>query len=150
MGSVVGEIYVRRTSDRPVANWCRAQYDSTASDTVHAVHTGYSGDIILIVHYQFSKKDRQALNDKKPIKISNGDATITFSDAGDITIKAKNIILDAQTKITIKSGSGDVETTAGANFKVTAKANAEIKGNGPSKLESSAILMIKGSMVKIN
>ncbi len=88
------------------------------------------------------------ITDKKPIKISNGDATITLKDNGDIEMKAKNIKLDAQTKVTINGQ--DIENTAKAGFKVSANAAVEIKGNAPSKFESAAILTLKGALVKIN
>jgi len=88
------------------------------------------------------------INDKLPITISNGDATITLKDSGDIEMKAKNIKLDAQVKVSINGQN--IENTAKVGFKVAANAAVEIKGNAPSKFESAAILTLKGAMVKIN
>jgi uncharacterized protein involved in type VI secretion and phage assembly len=61
---------------------------------------------------------------------------------------AKNsVAISAQTKITLKAPT--VEITADTEMTVKS-AKVEITSDGPAKLESSAMLTIKGTMVKIN
>ena len=84
----------------------------------------------------------------RPLEIKNGKASIVL-DKDEITITAN--------KITIKSATGDlvvdtsnVSVKAKQKFEVTANSQINIKGTGPATIESSAIMTVKGSMVKVN
>jgi type VI secretion system secreted protein VgrG len=91
----------------------------------------------------------------------------------DLYIKGENIVIEATKNITINVGgsyiaiesggikvatTGDIILEAKGNIKVEATANASMKGTAGLKLESpapaevssSAILTLKGSLVKIN
>lgn len=85
--------------------------------------------------------------DGKPLQIKSGDASITFTAAGDIEIKGKTI------KIT---STADTEVT-GANVKVTGNSKVSLKGNAgldaagaTVKIEGQSMTEIKGALVKIN
>jgi phage baseplate assembly protein gpV len=89
-----------------------------------------------------------------------------------ITLKSKDITLDASGKVTIKGAQGidiesgnsltmkstaamNVESTAsltikGTTLAMSASATAELKASGMLTLSSSAITEVKGSLVKIN
>ena len=92
----------------------------------------------------------QIANDKKPITITNSKATIEFTDAGDINITGENVKIDAKTAVKIVTSNGAIEATSGADIKLDAKLNANISGMAGTKIESSAVTVVKGSMVKIN
>ena len=83
---------------------------------------------------------------------TSGSEKIAIVDKGgdnkiEIDSAAGSIAITAKTKITLKAPT--VEVTA--DQEMTAKsAKVEITSDGPAKLESSAILTVKGSMVKIN
>lgn len=83
---------------------------------------------------------------------TSGSEKISIVDKGgdnkiEIDSAAGSIAISAKTKITLKAPT--VEITA--DQEMTAKsAKVEITSDGPAKLESSAILTVKGSMVKIN
>ncbi|HYD10151.1 MAG TPA: phage baseplate assembly protein V, partial [Acidimicrobiales bacterium] len=87
-------------------------------------------------------------NSGKPISVKTGSHKMEIDGSGNITLKGAKISLQA---------TGDIELK-GANVKVTANAGVDIKGNAQVKLngaagvnvETSAIAVVKGSMVKIN
>lgn len=84
----------------------------------------------------------------KPLTIKSGQASIAFDANGGITIKGQKVTIEAQTDLALN----------GTNVKVAGKANVELKanaqfkasGNAGANLETSAIAVVKGSMVKIN
>lgn len=86
--------------------------------------------------------------DKKPVTITNGQATIKFSDSGDVTIEGNNITLKAKQKVDISGGTevGIKGTTKAA----LGGAQVEVKADGMGKVESGGPLTIKGAMVAIN
>jgi uncharacterized protein involved in type VI secretion and phage assembly len=86
--------------------------------------------------------------DQSPIQLKTGQASITLSANGDVTIKGTNITLEATKGVTINGVSVDVKAKAKATIEGTA--GLDLKGSGPVKVESSAILELKGSMLKIN
>ena len=86
----------------------------------------------------------------KAIQVKTGDATIDLTKTGDVKIKAKNIELHATTKLELKTDSGDILLTSGANMKANAKMKAEVEGKAGVAMKSSAIAEVKGSMVKLN
>lgn len=86
--------------------------------------------------------------DKKPVTITNGQATIKFSDSGDVTIEGNNITLKAKQKVDVSGGTevGIKGTTKAA----IGGAQVEVKADGMGKVEAGGPLTIKGAMVAIN
>lgn len=82
------------------------------------------------------------------LKIFSGDTSITFTDAGDIEIKAKNLKIEAEQAIEIKGGT-DVKIEAGTNLKMEGKTKLTAKG-AQAELLGSGMAVVKGGMVKIN
>jgi len=81
------------------------------------------------------------------LKDQNGN-TMTMNDRG-ITIKSpKDITLEATGKLTLKA----TQDTSIEGLNVTAKANAQFKaqGNAGAEVSTSAIAVLKGSLVQIN
>lgn len=86
--------------------------------------------------------------DKKPVTITNGQATIKFSDSGDVTIEGNNITLKAKQKVQISGGTEvGVKGTTKASLE---GAQLEVKATGMGKVEAGGPLTIKGAMVAIN
>ncbi|MEM7659223.1 MAG: type VI secretion system tip protein VgrG, partial [Bacteroidota bacterium] len=78
---------------------------------------------------------------------SNGN-TLTMDSAG-ITLKsAKDLILEAQGKVTVKA----TQDLSLEGMNVNAKASAQFKatGNGGAEVSTSAVAVLKGSLVQIN
>jgi Rhs element Vgr protein len=92
------------------------------------------------------------------IELSEKDKAITITDqhgnsikldAAGITIKsAKDIVMEATGSFSLKAGT-DVKVE-GVNITEKASAGMELSGGASTKLTSSGILEIKGSLVKIN
>ncbi len=109
------------------------------------------------------------VDEKKAITIQDADGENMIEidgENGKITIKAKKsisldaggkatLLLDGEgNKVTLKAGSVAIEAQQelklkGQNFKGEGNM-VELKGNGSFKVESSAMLELKGSMTKIN
>lgn len=97
-------------------------------------------------------------DEKKIISILTPDSTILLDDdAKKITIKNPDneielgpdgVKIEAQKDIKIKS-SGDINIQ-GMNVKIKSDAQLEVEGGAGTKVKSSAITEISGSMVKIN
>lgn len=90
----------------------------------------------------------ELVTDALEIKLTNGDASITLTEEGDVEIDAKNV------KLTSKM---DVKVDAGANLAANAKAKLALASKGGFeaggamvKVVGKGITEIKGSMVKIN
>ena len=90
--------------------------------------------------HQFLLDDTSG-SEKISIVDKSGDNKIEIDSA------QNSIAISAKTKITLKAPT--VEITADTEMTVKS-AKVEITSDGPAKLESSAMLTIKGSMVKIN
>lgn len=95
------------------------------------------------------------------VKIDDGAGTLSVVDktgknsivitsgSGNIDVKCSgNFSVDAHGKVDIKGAMG-VEVK-GMTVKVTADTTMDLKANGMTTVESSAIMTIKGSLVKIN
>lgn len=92
------------------------------------------------------------------IELSEKDKAITIQDqhgnmikmeSAGITIKsAKDIMMEAAGSFSLKAGT-DVKVE-GVNITEKASANMELSGGAGAKLTTSAILELKGSLVKIN
>ncbi len=72
------------------------------------------------------------------------------SQSGDISIKAKNVVIDCDEKFDIKTGSGDINLKSGGNLNVEGQMNTKVKGGVNANFEGGAIVEIKGSMIKLN
>lgn len=96
-----------------------------------------------------NKEKVELTSNKKPLKLTDGDAVVELNGSGNISVKGK--------KVSIDGGTGDVEIK-GTNVKITAQANVQIsasaqfkaEGKAGANLETTAIAVVKGSMVKIN
>ena len=86
--------------------------------------------------------------DGKPLQLKSGQATVTLKNQGDIEMKGINITIDAQQAL--KLSGTNVEIKANAALTAEATGQLQLKGTGPSKLESAAILEIKGTLLKFN
>jgi uncharacterized protein involved in type VI secretion and phage assembly len=85
---------------------------------------------------------------KKKMEFKIGkDAAITLEDSG-IKLKSKSITQEAQQKVSVSGQS--VNLDAKSNVGIAAKANVNIEGKAGAKVNSSGLLEVKGSMVKIN
>lgn len=84
----------------------------------------------------------------KPVLIKSGDASIEFSNKGDVTISGADITLKATGNIKLEA-TGDLQTKSTGATKVQGT-NLEIKADATGKLEATGPLTIKGAMVAIN
>jgi len=84
----------------------------------------------------------------KPLTIKSGQASIAFDANGGITIKGQKVTIEAQTDMAIKGTN--VKVNGNANVEIAANAQFKASGNAGANLETSAIAIVKGSMVKIN
>ena len=84
----------------------------------------------------------------KPIEVKTGQADLVMKD-GNITIKGKDITIEATGNLTLKA-TGNIEAKATGNAKVEATASMELKGTAGVKVNTPAMLELKGSMTKIN
>lgn len=84
------------------------------------------------------------------ITLSEDDGGIEIVDENDnkMTLSSDGIVLESPSDITIKA-TGDVNIE-GTNVSITANAEFAAEGSAGSKISSSAITEIKGSMVNIN
>ena len=85
---------------------------------------------------------------KKSIEVKTGDADFLMKD-DNITIKGKDITIEATGNLTLKA-TGNIEAKATGSVKVEATASLELKGTAGAKVNTPAILELKGSMTKIN
>jgi len=94
--------------------------------------------------------------------VVKGDVAEKFSanhseeTTGDFYVKAKNIVLEAGTNLTIKVGGTSIALEAtgiglktSGEFKLAADSKGEIKTNAPLKIESAATVDVKGAMVTV-
>ncbi len=86
--------------------------------------------------------------DGKPLQLKSGQATVTLKNQGDIELKGINISIDAQQALKLSGTTVDIK--ANTNLTAEASGQLQLKGTGPSKLESAAILEIKGTLLKFN
>jgi phage baseplate assembly protein gpV len=86
--------------------------------------------------------------DQSPIEVKTGQASITLSGNGDVTIKGTNITLEATNGVTINGAKIDVK--AKTALKAEGTATLELKAGASAKVEASGILELKGSLLKIN
>ena len=88
------------------------------------------------------------------------DANHSEMTTGDYYLKAKNIVIEAETNITLNVGGsyisiektppGTIEMKSSGTVKIEAQTNAEVKGTAGLKLESTATTDLKGSMTTVS
>jgi uncharacterized protein involved in type VI secretion and phage assembly len=84
----------------------------------------------------------------KPIKISNGTASIELAANGDIILKGTNIKIESTANTDIKAnGTLNAKATGPAAVE---GATATVKGKGTAELSASGIVTVKGASVAIN
>ena len=95
---------------------------------------------------------------KNTMVISDDEQAITLTDqhgnsitmnSDGITLDASKITLNAQQEIIQKAGT-DLNAEGGANVNVKAGAQLKAEGSAGAELSTSAIAVIKGSLVQIN
>lgn len=86
----------------------------------------------------------------KEIKLKDQHGNVITMDSSAITLKsAGDIKLSATKNISLSSSGGNV-TLEGNNVQSTAKMKFEASGNAGAEIKTSAIAILKGSLVKIN
>lgn len=89
-------------------------------------------------------------DDAKSIALKDQNSNEITMDSSGITIKsAGEIKLNATKNLTLASSGGDV-ATSGVNVKNEAQAKFSASGNAGAEIQTSAIAVLKGSMVQIN
>jgi uncharacterized protein involved in type VI secretion and phage assembly len=83
----------------------------------------------------------------KPIHLKAGQAEVTMTGTGDITLKGVNVTIEGKAKVAIKAPQ--IEIKAQAALKMEAAAMLEAKG-AIVKVEASGIASVKGAMLKLN
>jgi phage baseplate assembly protein gpV len=84
----------------------------------------------------------------KPIKITNGNATVSFANNGDITIEGMNITIKADAALKLEGKSGvEIKSSASGKFEA---AMLNIKAQGMGTVEAGGIMAVKGATVAIN
>ncbi|MCK4629396.1 MAG: type VI secretion system tip protein VgrG, partial [Sedimentisphaerales bacterium] len=88
------------------------------------------------------------------------DANHSEVTTGDYYLKAKNIVIEAETNITLNVGNsyisiekgppGTIEMKSGGVVKIEAQTNAEVKGTAGLKLESPATTDLKGTKTTVS
>ncbi|CAN5609592.1 phage baseplate assembly protein V [soil metagenome] len=94
---------------------------------------------------------------KDEITLTCGQSSISMKKDGTITIKGKEVTIDATSKSTVKSGqasftaetSGDIKM-AGTNAEVSGMMGAKVKGNATAEISASGQTTVKGAIVMIN
>ncbi|MCF6350629.1 MAG: type VI secretion system tip protein VgrG [Flavobacteriaceae bacterium] len=98
--------------------------------------------------------DKKTINISTPagklISLDEGAGTIIIEDenANVLTMNSKGIVMKSAGNIEIKA-SGDV-AIEGANVSIAAKANFKAEGGAGAEISTSAIAVLKGSLVQIN
>lgn len=103
------------------------------------------------IHLETPGGHKVSLDDKaKEIKLKDSHGnTIEMSKSG-ITISSKGEVkISATKKVSISSKTSDV-SVEGVNIQAKAKAKFAASGNGGAELKSSALAVVKGSIVQIN
>jgi phage protein D/phage baseplate assembly protein gpV len=135
-----GQVVERSITSRTGHTLTLSEGDSDAKDFVMIRLGDKSATLVL------SKEKIEVSAKKVPIEVSTKDAKMIL-DSGKITLKSKDIVLDASNGIELK----------GMTFKLDAKTSAEVKAGSQLKLSGamaelsgSATTDVKGGMVNIN
>lgn len=92
--------------------------------------------------------DKTEINiDHKPVTITNGEATISLSDAGDITLEANNITLKARKAVKVEGVQVEVKGSEQAKVE---GAQLAVKASGMAEVNGGTQLALKAGTVMIN
>lgn len=94
------------------------------------------------------KNGTMSFQAKKKMEFKIGKEAVISVDDKSIKMNNDTISQDAKQKIAISGQNVNVE--AKANVGIAAKANVNVEGKAGAKVNSSGLLEVKGSMVKIN
>ena len=95
----------------------------------------------------FGYDKTELVTDKRPLELKNGKASILLAD-DKVTITANEIILKSDSGAVNISGK-DVKVDANLKLSMNA-AQVALKATAQAAVESSGIMVIKGSIVKVN
>lgn len=85
--------------------------------------------------------------DGSPIAMKAGSSSLTFTDAGDLVIKAKSLDIQVDEKAGVRARELQAESTS----KTVLKTNGNLELSGTQvKVDASGIASLKGSLVNIN
>ncbi|WP_139983205.1 phage baseplate assembly protein V [Nocardioides litoris] len=97
---------------------------------------------------RLGKDQVDVVSDGTPIKLTNGQASITLAKNGDVTIEGNNIELKAKSEIKLTATS---KVTVKGNAGVAVQgAQVQVKADGVGSVEASGPLTLKGATVAIN
>ena len=88
-------------------------------------------------------------DDAQSITLTDQHGDTLTMDSDGITLDASKITLNAQQEITIKAGT-DLKAEGGTNVSVKAGAQFKAEGSAGAEVSTSAIAVLKGSLVQIN
>jgi len=109
------------------------------ANSIKAFHTR-SGNKIILNDTDGDEQINIIGKDGSKILLQAGGPSITIETGGDITIKAKNIKIEADEEISIKAGT-DLKMEGGANMEAKAAAENKIEG---------ATVTVKGNPIQLN
>ena len=99
-------------------------------------------------HYVKVAEDKLELKaDGKPVSITNGSATIQFSDSGDVTLEGANVTIKAQGSLKLEG------TEVGVKGSATTKVEGsvvDVKASTAGTIDGGSALAVKGGTVAIN
>ena len=93
-------------------------------------------------------KGEVTISVKQKLHIKVGGDEVISIDKQSVSVKTQDIKNEA--KGTFSADGQNVKLTAKANVNIEGKAGVEAKANGSMKLNSSGMLEVKGSMLKLN
>ena len=117
--------------------------DGNAADQQHILLKTKNGHRIRLGE---DKMELEVTN--KPVTITNGKATVSFSDAGDVTIEGVNVTIKASGSLKVE-GQGGIEAKTSAALKLQGT-TLEAKASATGTVEASGPLTLKGATVAIN
>ncbi|MGH8962012.1 MAG: phage baseplate assembly protein V [Jatrophihabitantaceae bacterium] len=85
--------------------------------------------------------------DGKPVTIKAGSATFAINASGEVEISGKKVTIKADTDVVIQGLNVTTKASAKAAVQGT---QIEVKGSATTDVEASAMLTLKGGLVKIN
>jgi len=109
------------------------------ANSIKAIHTR-SGNKIILNDTDGDEQINIIGKDGSKILLQAGGPSITIQTGGDITIKAKNIKIEADEEVSVK---------AGTNMKNEAGANMEVKAAAENKIEGATVT-VQGNPIKLN
>jgi uncharacterized protein involved in type VI secretion and phage assembly len=97
---------------------------------------------------RLGKDKLEVVTDGTPISVTNGKATLTLADNGDVTIDGNNIELKAKAEVKITASTK--ATVKGNASAMLQGAQVQVKADGTGSVEAGGPLTVKGATVAIN